>query len=1168
MASYLPNHQGYIPQLQTFTPDYKFLSNVLQQRQNRYDQNYNAINNLYGQVVYAPLTRDDNKEKRDQYANDISNSLKQVSGLDLSLQQNVETAKALFKPFYDDEELVQDMFRTRRYQEESQNMMEMKNSNIKKRRDNYWTYGDRFLQMNMEKFKTLSADEAYNLPMPEYVENPNLFEEGQRLLSDPNLDGDTSDAMKIEYTDTSGDFIVTYENGRAMTNFPYIDENGVQRYKNWGTEWLAQALQDDPKVQRGYYVMGQVVAEDWIQSNLEEYGGNRSAAQKAWDDKIIKESVDAQIIKLSETETALLAASLSAESWEEYKKTNGIVEGTAEAKLLDRKKYELQLAQDANKRLIDRIENQKSPTDDPEGYHQKALVSFMSMQIGEQMDAAATKYAQGTSKVEYEVNEPKLQEKKHLFEKGMQEAKQAFEWDKMMQEHQNKLEQIAAEGGKGKGDNKTGKGSQADMISGMLDDIVMSGNLNLIGPPTQENPEQLSSGWEALYSSYEGTKKMKWAQISLLYNNIKLAQDQLSGGAGAGSFQVIDGGKKVTKSLEEAMMFLLQPENSDELDRIYSQIQKWTNETDEVETENGMVTLQRFAQGDPGWNMYVGDDPNTKELEGTPLRVLLAANETDIMGNTLMLPEISKQFKTDIQKSYRYLKQNQPTSEYSINAKNGYADRVAPTAVWEGMRWGFTWGDLYAPEDATRQDGSSHWDWMEKEFKARNLLKPDDQLTAEELKMSIRERIMNTPLDYMVDKDYRNFQMLSLQGLSTGGKDESGWYHDNNAEQRTKEYLNKYFWDDVDGAKQQKFFSGWNSGRGEVWNFDKSKGWYFDSIKAQNLINEHMVNMDKELNNLWSDDKAMLKEKGVPHPTVVQDVYNLDVDDAGSGLIVYPVSNTNFDTREPSESAMDNFTAAIQAFKAEDAIATIIGGDWSTKFPEETIDDPMAKQALSLLFGQVQTGLNSDLESNQTNFLMSWTQAGGGEGSRTDADGDGVDEYHSLYTFDLTDSGILDKLKTIEGPGYQDGELKDKIKFEESDLYKSKKISMLVDQEFDKIHNNKNLINNKPDGLTLLVNEMGTYTPDKIPGGGTLTVYKDDAGNFRMKVESQGFNPVTGNIEWDPGLITNRIIDPQMISAEVAQQQFDFQTLSIANSYMQNQWKELKKEEANNAENQ
>ena len=84
------------------------------------------------------------------------------------------------------------------------------------------TYGDRFMQQNMNKFKTLSETEAYKLPMPEYVSNPNLFEEGQRLLSDPNLDGDTSDAMVIEYTDLDGDYMITYKNGRAMTNFEYV----------------------------------------------------------------------------------------------------------------------------------------------------------------------------------------------------------------------------------------------------------------------------------------------------------------------------------------------------------------------------------------------------------------------------------------------------------------------------------------------------------------------------------------------------------------------------------------------------------------------------------------------------------------------------------------------------------------------------------------------------------------------------------------------------------------------------------------------------------------------------------------------------------------------------------------------------------------------------------
>ena len=50
MATYLPGIKQYIPQLKTFTPDYKFLQDVLQKRQDRYTTNYNELNDLYGKV--------------------------------------------------------------------------------------------------------------------------------------------------------------------------------------------------------------------------------------------------------------------------------------------------------------------------------------------------------------------------------------------------------------------------------------------------------------------------------------------------------------------------------------------------------------------------------------------------------------------------------------------------------------------------------------------------------------------------------------------------------------------------------------------------------------------------------------------------------------------------------------------------------------------------------------------------------------------------------------------------------------------------------------------------------------------------------------------------------------------------------------------------------------
>ena len=79
MATYLPGVQPFVPQTQVFTPDYKFLQNVLSVRQNRFDTNYKEINKLYGDVVYAPLSRADSKEKRDQYSNALTNSLKPPS---------------------------------------------------------------------------------------------------------------------------------------------------------------------------------------------------------------------------------------------------------------------------------------------------------------------------------------------------------------------------------------------------------------------------------------------------------------------------------------------------------------------------------------------------------------------------------------------------------------------------------------------------------------------------------------------------------------------------------------------------------------------------------------------------------------------------------------------------------------------------------------------------------------------------------------------------------------------------------------------------------------------------------------------------------------------------------------------------------------------------------
>ena len=118
MATYIKGADTYLPEITPFTPDFKFLSAVLDTRTDKYDANFQATNDLYNKVVYADLSRQDTKDRRDQYAETIAPQIQQISGLDLSLQQNVDQAKSVFAPFYDDDLTVKDIVYTKQYRDE------------------------------------------------------------------------------------------------------------------------------------------------------------------------------------------------------------------------------------------------------------------------------------------------------------------------------------------------------------------------------------------------------------------------------------------------------------------------------------------------------------------------------------------------------------------------------------------------------------------------------------------------------------------------------------------------------------------------------------------------------------------------------------------------------------------------------------------------------------------------------------------------------------------------------------------------------------------------------------------------------------------------------------------------------------------------------------------
>ncbi len=108
MATYLQGVTDYIPQFQPFQPDLNFYASLMQTKQSQYDSNWKALNKVYGQYFYADLTRDNNVKKKEDLLKQIEFNLKRVSGLDLSLEQNVNQATQVFKPFYEDKNLMKD----------------------------------------------------------------------------------------------------------------------------------------------------------------------------------------------------------------------------------------------------------------------------------------------------------------------------------------------------------------------------------------------------------------------------------------------------------------------------------------------------------------------------------------------------------------------------------------------------------------------------------------------------------------------------------------------------------------------------------------------------------------------------------------------------------------------------------------------------------------------------------------------------------------------------------------------------------------------------------------------------------------------------------------------------------------------------------------------------
>jgi len=262
MGTYLQGVQSIIPSLQPHDNGLNVVSNLLQLKQSQYDSNYKSLNKFYGQYYYADLTRKDNIEKRDNTIKQIDFDLKRIAGLDLSLEQNVQQAMQVFRPFYEDTSLMKDMAWTKNFNNTLGSAEGLNKSTDLKQKEQYWDEGIQALQYKRKEFMEATPEEAMSFENPVYTPYVNVQKKSAEIFKDSGISMDISD--------TDGKYIIRQKNGDILTE-PL-------------SKLLQSQLSADPMVKAVYDTKAYLNRKKFAAANAEKFGGEKQAEMKYLED--------------------------------------------------------------------------------------------------------------------------------------------------------------------------------------------------------------------------------------------------------------------------------------------------------------------------------------------------------------------------------------------------------------------------------------------------------------------------------------------------------------------------------------------------------------------------------------------------------------------------------------------------------------------------------------------------------------------------------------------------------------------------------------------------------------------------------------------------------------------------------------------------------------------
>ena len=257
MATYIPGVTDFIAEIQPVKPDFNFFANVMQTRQGRYDTAKKKVSELYGSLLYAPMTGDNNIQRRDEFFKVIDQDIKKISGMDLSLQQNQDAAMNIFNGFYDDKDMVNDMVWTKKLM----NSVE-EHDNLKACTDpakcggvQAWEQGYQALMYKREEFKKATDNERLSFEKPDYTPYYNWQKEAIDKAEKMHYD--------VAIDDIHGGYVVRKQNGALVEGGLY----GI----------FKSMYGDDPRVTNMYNTQAYVERKNAIKQLATTYGSEEEA---------------------------------------------------------------------------------------------------------------------------------------------------------------------------------------------------------------------------------------------------------------------------------------------------------------------------------------------------------------------------------------------------------------------------------------------------------------------------------------------------------------------------------------------------------------------------------------------------------------------------------------------------------------------------------------------------------------------------------------------------------------------------------------------------------------------------------------------------------------------------------------------------------------------------